>query len=379
MIGLCLSLIPVSFIISLLLTCLLIRFARPLGLLDQPGKEGHKGHRVVVPNIGGIAIFWSVVGPILAVLLTIWFIPMSYRHDLFPPVTEHIAGLRRVSPQVLGLVIALAVVHVLGLIDDRHSLGPKLKLLVQLLVAAGLAIWCDMRVLWMLGEGESGWYTAGYVISIALSITWLVVITNAFNFLDNMDGLSGGVAAIITAVYLASTLIGGQWFIAATAAMLLGGLIGFLCFNFPPARIFMGDGGSLVVGLLAAVIAVQTTYYHTDVPVPGRYWYGLLMPLLVMAIPLYDFTSVTLIRLLRGRSPFVGDHNHFSHRLVRKGLTRGRAVVVIWLCTAATAMGGIVLGSLQSWQAIIVAAQAAAVMVILALLERDTHRNDKAQ
>jgi UDP-GlcNAc:undecaprenyl-phosphate GlcNAc-1-phosphate transferase len=150
-------------------------------------------------------------------------------------------------------------------------------------------------------------------------------------------------------------------------------------FNVPPAKVFMGDGGSLVLGLLLAVISIRTTYFDTEVGTaasggakqgaPGA-WYGVLMPLMVLAIPLYDFTSVTLIRLAQGKSPFVGDQNHFSHRLVRKGLSRRAAVIVIWLCTLATGLAGVMLGSLEGWQAALAAGQTVAILALLALLER---------
>ena len=374
MIGLCLSLSLISLIISVLLTRILLRVSHRLDMLDRAGSELHKGHDGAVPNTGGMAVFWAVVGPITGIIIAVWVLPEEGWQRLLPPLAIHIDGLRQVTAQAIGVVVALAAIHTIGLLDDRRGLGPFIKLLGQVLVAGGLVIWCDMRILSMLGNVDSAWGGAGYVLSITISIAWLVTITNAFNFLDNMDGLAGGVAAIIAAVYLVATLLSGQWFIAATAALLLGGLVGFLIFNFPPARIFMGDGGSLVVGLLAAMISIQTTYYHTDEPIPGRYWYGLLMPVLVMAIPLYDCISVTIIRLMHGRSPFIGDHNHFSHRLVRKGMTRPQAVVVIWLCTAATALSGVMLGSLQTWQAIIVTAQTVTILLILALLERDSAR-----
>src|SRR5690606_21547949 len=144
------------------------------------------------------------------------------------------------------------------------------------------------------------------------------LIINAFNFLDNMDGLSAGIAMILAGLYLIITLHGGQWFVAGLCALLCGSLLAFLCFNLPPARLFMGDGGSLVVGLLMAIISVRTTYYH---PVGEYYKHGVMMPLIMMAVPLYDLFSVTIVRLSRGTSPFRGDHNHFSHRLVRLGLS----------------------------------------------------------
>jgi UDP-GlcNAc:undecaprenyl-phosphate GlcNAc-1-phosphate transferase len=271
----------------------------------------------------------------------------------------------------MAVLAAAAVFHVMGLIDDRRRLGPYSKLLVQLLVAAALAIFFDMRILMLL----DAWGAGGRGLSVAVSVLWIAAITNAINFLDNMDGLSAGVSAIIAGLYLAATLIGGQWFVAALCALLLGSLLAFLAFNFPPAKVFMGDGGSLVVGLLLAVISVRTTYVdccdaasasHSG----SRGWYGVLMPLVVMAVPLYDIASVTLIRLSQGKSPFYPDQQHFSHRLVKKGLSKRTAVMLIWLCTLATGLGGVMLGRVEGWQAALIAGQTAAVVAVLGMWER---------
>jgi UDP-GlcNAc:undecaprenyl-phosphate GlcNAc-1-phosphate transferase len=274
------------------------------------------------------------------------------------------------------------VVHVLGVYDDRRALGPWSKLGVQAAVAVGLVGFCDIRVLQFLA-GPDGWLPAGAgtAVMFTVSLLWIIVITNAMNFLDNMDGLAAGVGLVAGGLYLAATLLGGQWFVAGLAALLCGALLGFLVLNLPPARLYLGDGGSLVVGLMLAVISVRTTYAAWGTAdglapaapeagvLPGGAWYGVLMPVLVLAVPLYDFTSVTLIRLARGQSPFTGDHNHFSHRLLRRGLTKRKVLAVVLLSTLATGLGGVMLGRLDAWQAALVATQAAAVLAVLALLE----------
>ena len=369
MVVLCPLLGLVALAIALPLVALATRAGRRLGLLDQPGAEAHKRHTHAVPTTGGIGIFIAIAVPMLGIIAAAWLVPVDAWSGPLAAVAQHVEGLRRTTPQGLAILTALLVMHVVGLVDDRVRLGPWSKLAAQVAVAAVLAVAFDVRVLHVLGA----WGPAGVALSVALSILWLVAITNAFNMLDNMDGLSAGVAAIIAAVYLGATLLGGQWFVASLAALLLGALVGFLVFNFPPAKVYMGDAGSLVVGLLLAVVSVKTTYFsgisQDGLRAPGT-WYAALMPLLVMAVPLYDFTSVTVIRALQGHSPFRGDTNHFSHRLVRKGLSRRAAVLVIWLATAATALGGVTLARLPGWAAALAAAQAAAVLTLLAVLER---------
>ena len=156
----------------------------------------------------------------------------------------------------------------------------------------------DTRLLTML-DG----YAAGTWLSILITTIWFVVIINAMNFMDNMDGLSGGTAGIAASLFMIATLVNGQWFVASCLGLLVGGLLGFLYFNFPRkggATIFLGDGGSLVVGYLLAFLTARTTYMQDSAVT--SHWYAVLMPLVVLAIPLYDFVSVVLIRLSQGRT-----------------------------------------------------------------------------
>jgi UDP-GlcNAc:undecaprenyl-phosphate/decaprenyl-phosphate GlcNAc-1-phosphate transferase len=201
-------------------------------------------------------------------------------------------------------------------------------------------------------------------------VLWITAITNAFNFLDNMDGLSAGVAAVCTAAFLVTAVLIGQWFVAASLALLLGALLGFLCFNFNPASIFMGDSGSLVIGLVLGVLTIRTTYLP-----PGRDWgagwYSVFAPVVVLAVPLYDLVVVSTIRILRGKSPFVGDTNHFSHRLVARGMSKRTAVLCIYLVTAATAVAAIVLPHVQSTcAAVLIFVQTVLILGVVGILEQ---------
>jgi UDP-GlcNAc:undecaprenyl-phosphate GlcNAc-1-phosphate transferase len=357
-----LCLIGVALAISLPLTAILIRAGHRLNTLDSAGARGHvKTELRRVPNIGGIAIFAAVAIPLAGGLVALSIIGEEQWRSWLPALAEHLPRLRESMPSAWALLACLFVLHIVGLLDDRRSLPPGPKLLMQLAAAAMMTIWFDVRLLTVLGD----------VPSIAITILWIVAITNAINFLDNMDGLAAGVSAIAATMFMVATLLNEQWFIAATLALLIGGVLGFLVFNFPPAKIFMGDGGSLVIGFLLAVLTARTTFYdpaQSDYAL-GTSWYGVFMPVIVLAVPLYDFVVVTFIRLKQGRSPFLGDQQHFSHRLVERGLSRRGAVIVIWGATLITAVGGIALGSLRPWQAILVGVQTIAVLVVIALLE----------
>ncbi|MDY7110310.1 MAG: MraY family glycosyltransferase [Planctomycetota bacterium] len=362
-----LGLVLVGFLISLPVTAVLVRAGRRMKTLDTAGAAGHEktGLRAV-PNIGGIAIYLAVGLPLAGGLIVLWLIGEETWRAWLPALAEHLPRVKDSTPTAVAMLICLTALHIIGLIDDRRSLPAWPKLVVQLLAAAVMALWFEVRLLTLLGPA----------LSIIVTILWIVVITNAINFLDNMDGLAGGVSAIAAALFMTATILNHQWFIAGTLALLVGGLCAFLIFNFPPAKIFMGDGGSLIIGFLLAILTARTTFYSPgqDDYALGTAWYGLFMPIVVLAIPLYDFTTVTLIRLAQGKSPFVGDQQHFSHRLVMRGLSRRGAVIVIWGMTAATGLGGISMGRLQPWQAALVGGQVVLLLMVLALLEHASRR-----
>jgi UDP-GlcNAc:undecaprenyl-phosphate/decaprenyl-phosphate GlcNAc-1-phosphate transferase len=362
-----LGLIAIGLAISLPITALLVRLGHRAALLDTQGAKGHIKQLRRIPNIGGIAIYVAVAAPMAIGLVAIWIIDAQTLQRISPALLEHLPRLKQSTPTAMAMLACLTGLHIMGLFDDRRSLGAAPKFIVQFVAAAVMTTWFDVRLLTALDH----FLPLGEAPSIIITILWIVAITNAINFMDNMDGLAAGVAAIAGALFMIATILNAQWFIAGTLALLIGGLIGFLVFNFPPAKIFMGDGGSLVIGFLLAILTARTTYYdpqQADFALGGG-WYGVFMPVIVLAIPLYDFLSVSLIRIKQGKSPFVGDQQHFSHRLVQRGLSKPAAVIVIWGATAVTGIGGIFLGSLQAWQAILVGVQTLLVLLIIALLE----------
>lgn len=364
-----LSLAGVSFAIAWIGTFLMKRIAPRIGFVDRPG--GRKIHHNPKPLGGGVAIFLGFVLPV-AVGLTV----VALHHTAAPPNTvENSADAQRIAaywsgarerlPMVLGVIVAALLMHLLGLWDDRKALGPYVKLFIQLGVITAMVTLLNVRALTFMDSLGMGRFP-----SIALSVLWIAAITNAFNFLDNMDGLSAGVAAVCTAAFLFASISIEQWFVAAGLSLLLGSLLGFLCFNFAPASIFMGDSGSLVIGLLLGVLTVRGTYLPEGENF-GAGWYAVFAPLIVLAVPLYDLIVVSTLRLLRGKSPFVGDTNHFSHRLVARGMSRRTAVLCLYLITAATAIAAIILPHLQSpLLAKLIFLQTWLILAVVALLEQ---------
>src|SRR5687767_7943608 len=354
-----LSLSLISFAISWVATLAMKRVAPRLGLVDKPGHR--KIHKAPTPLGGGVAIFLAFALPMLGALVA--FHVITFPPDLLHP--GYARGVRDQTGLALALLGAMTVMHVMGLIDDRRALGPYVKLFVQLAVTAALVI--PFKHLWSLTALDER-LGAGGVLAVTVSVLWITAITNAFNFLDNMDGLSAGVAAVCTAAFLATALLISQWFVAASLALLLGALLGFLCFNFNPASIFMGDSGSLVIGLVLGVLTIRTTYLP-----PGRDWgagwYAVFAPVIVLAVPLYDLVVVSAIRILRGKSPFVGDTNHFSHRLVARGMSKRMAVLCIYLITAATAVAATILPHVRStFAAVLIFVQTVLILGVVMLL-----------
>ncbi len=330
-------------------------WALRVGFVDKPG--GHKRHSRPIALGGGIAIVLAVMVPVTlgAALAHYW-----QQHEVPAWLPEaartHLAGIASKFYLLLSVLAPAVLLHIVGLVDDRRALGPAAKFIAQLAAA-----------LWVSGvAGVRAVEALPMPISLAVTVVWIVLITNAFNFLDNMDGLSAGVAAIAAAIFAIASTLAGQIFVPVLAWVLVGALIGFLFFNFSPASIFMGDSGSMVVGYLLSVIAILATFYD---PGQGLAPIGVLVPLIVLAVPLYDVASVVIHRLRLGESPFRGDRRHFSHRLVRKGMTQRGAVLTIYLATAATGLPAIVLARVDTPMAILLLVQCLCVVAMIAILE----------
>jgi UDP-GlcNAc:undecaprenyl-phosphate GlcNAc-1-phosphate transferase len=268
-----------------------MRLAVSRNFLDYPG--GHKSHDTAVPYLGGVAIIGAFV--IAVVSVTVFEAPHSGRGELFI---------------VFGLAMLLSAV---GFIDDLRHVSPLWRIVTE--VAASL-------VVWSVGSGVT--VTGVEALDLGLTVLWIVGITNAFNLLDNMDGLAAGLAAISSLNIFAIAVANGQFLVAALAVGLAGCTAGFLRHNFHPARIYMGDGGALFIGFLVAYLGIKLRFES------GRVVSG-LVPVLACSAAVFDTTLVTISRLATGRSPFQGGQDHVSHRLVRLGLPVPYAVGSIYM------------------------------------------------
>ncbi|MBI4179337.1 undecaprenyl/decaprenyl-phosphate alpha-N-acetylglucosaminyl 1-phosphate transferase [bacterium] len=325
-----------GFLVTSLLTPLFIRLASRVGALDKPATR--KIHTEPRPLLGGVAIFagYSVC---FFMVRTMFMQPDSPLHTPF-----------------LGLYLTSGFLLAVGIVDDLRGMAATTKLAWQV-AAALVMIYLGVRIRFWI---DTDWLQA------LLTLAWFVIITNAFNLLDNMDGLSGGVGSLIAFVYFLLTIYAGQNDFAFILLGLSASIIGFLKYNFYPSRIFMGDAGSLFIGFNLAAVSAMVTYvgYGPAQRLP------IVTPLIIFSVPLYDTASVIFIRLTSGVSIFQADKRHFSHRLVALGMTQRQAVFVILLLTLAVGLMAVLLPKLTGAQGILVLLHTAIIFLVIALLER---------
>lgn len=286
------------FLMALSITALSIPWVRRLavrtGFVDSPTQR--KLHSTPTPLMGGVAIFGG------AMLAIIAFVPE------FPNT-------------VAGVLLSLTVVAFIGLLDDRFDLPAWTKLAAQF-VGFLILTFFDIHVKLPLPD----------ILNYVITFLWLAGISNAINFLDNMDGLSAGVSGVAAAFITLLGLQNDQFLVAGLAAAVLGATIGFLRFNFKPAQIFMGDAGALFLGFLLALLGLQLRFPANSSFVT---W---MVPIFILALPIFDTTLVVVSRLRRGVSPVTAGKDHLSHRLVQRGFSQREAVLLLYLLTGAGGM-----------------------------------------
>ena len=286
------------------------RWCLRTNLVDDPGHR--KIHATPVPLAGGFAVLTGLLLPLLfgAISLKLGIIPFSTTAAI-------VHGIDRRALE-LGVIAAGAVaITLLGWLDDRHELKALPKFLGQILIAIAVACACKRITLFVHNE----------IFSYAITVLWLLTVINAFNFMDNMNGLCAGVGALGAFFFALIAAANGEYLVALTGFLMCGALLGFLPWNFPHARAFLGDAGSHLTGYLLAVMAILPHFYNKQHQRP----FAVLAPLLVLAIPLLDLAQVSVFRTLKKKPFWIGDTNHLSHRLNRAGLNRPLAVLLLWL------------------------------------------------
>ena len=298
------------------------------GLVDDPGHR--KIHDRPIAMAGGFAVLTGLLVPAVCAWLAFhfgWFggATMIQGTGLANSFAGWLGfGFNRRGSQVAVILLGAVSMVILGWLDDKWELSPAVKFGGQLLIATAVAA-AGVRITLFVPVP---------LVNYLITVLWILTLTNALNFMDNMDGLCGGLGFVGTWCFAWGAAVQGQYLVALLSFAACGAILGFLPYNFPKASVFLGDAGSHLIGYLLAVMAILPHFYSSRNP----HALAVLKPLVVLAVPLLDLLCVVIIRW-RKRQPFyVGDTNHLSHRLVRRGLSKTGAVLTIWLLAALAGM-----------------------------------------
>jgi UDP-GlcNAc:undecaprenyl-phosphate GlcNAc-1-phosphate transferase len=343
-------------VITWLLGFVVIKLAFRFQFLDQPG--GRKAHHSAIPYGGGLMIF---LGCMLqcAVYLLIYLLNQESFQTWFPGV--HFDATIKESKGWAIFLGALAML-VLGAVDDRVGLSAQKKLGLQILITA-LTLW--------FGNLSMSFFVPNPWLGFLGTLFWVILITNAFNLIDNMDGLCGGVCLITLGLHIILLSHAGHLMVEMASIVCLSSVFAFLIFNKPPAKLYLGDSGSYFLGFLMAMLSVMATYYRE-----GQSLAGILTPVLILAVPLFDVATVLWIRTKLGQPWFQADRNHFSHRLLALGLSEWQSLAVILMLSLVCGMGGLLLGYLSNTLAWLVFSQCVMVLFVIHFLERAGQSRD---
>ena len=303
-----------------------MKLAYKTGFLDIPACEQHKQHRKATPLLGGLAMF-SAFSAAFAVLWIVWiFSGENFAAERGKQIADGLA-LMKSQASVFALCVIASVL--LGLYDDKFSMKAWKKLIGQILISLVAVLW---------GGAQITLFIPVPAVSTALTVFWFVLIFNAINFFDNMDGLAAGTALIAFFFFMIAGVVNGQYLVTLLSAVSAGTALGFLWYNKNPAKIFMGDSGSHLLAFLIAYISTKVTYFTPGVSSTKL---NIIIPLFVLAIPLLDTVTVVLIRLKNHKPIYVGDHNHISHRFWHMGLSRANAVRMVHLLSIIAGLGAL--------------------------------------
>ncbi len=318
-----------AFVIAYFSMPLVIKLAFKIGATDQP--DPRKVHVKIMPRLGGLAIFLA------------FLIPMLFIIDKEGPF--------------LGVMIGALVIFVVGILDDIYQLSAGIKLLGQI-IAAGIAIYFGVMVHFVTNPFD-GLLSLG-LLSIPVTFLWIVGVTNAINLIDGLDGLAGGVSAIAAATMGMVALLQGQVEVSLAAFVLVAAILGFLPYNFHPAKTFMGDSGSNLLGFILGCLAIMGTAKSATI-------ISLFVPIVILGIPIFD-TFFAIIRRINNKAPiFKPDKDHLHHRLLALGMSHTRCVLTIYAISGVFAGVAVALSLTTNPKAMLVLA----ILLFLVVLGAD--------
>ena len=312
-----LGLIFSGMIATIFFTIICKKLAGTIGITDDPmaHNEIHKGHKKSIPLLGGLAMFLGLFFVSLAVVI-LTFLHQKYDFKLLSELPD-IQGFIKVNPRFFWVIIGSFGALLLGLIDDLKGMKAWKKFAGQFIIA-GIAVF--------LGGIKISLFIDSQIFTNLISIFWLVLLMNSINFLDNMDGLAVGISCIAFGFFGLIAALCGQYLVGGFTFLLTGVTLGFWFFNHNPASIFMGDSGSHLLGYFLGIISASVTYFHFSSSLTK---FPILVPIFILAIPLFDTMMVVLIRTKNRKVFWKGDHNHISHRFVKMGLNRKYSVMMV--------------------------------------------------
>jgi UDP-GlcNAc:undecaprenyl-phosphate GlcNAc-1-phosphate transferase len=306
--------VAAPFVAAVLMTPLSIRVAKKIGAIDMP-KDDRRMHKQPIPRFGGLAIF--VATSLMLLIIREWVMPYISRTFPYYVHGEPYANLS-------GILVGGILIYVLGVLDDLHNLNAVLKFFCQIVIAS-ITFLLGVRIpaIRLLGLDFGGDSLGALVVSYLVTIIWIVGITNTINLIDGLDGLAAGVTVISAVAIGYSAYIQGYYTVTFVMLALAGSGLGFLPFNFFPAKTFMGDGGALFLGFMLASVSILD-------PAKGATVVAISVPVLVLGVPIFDILFAILRRVKVGRSIFSADKGHLHHQLSGIGMGQRRAVLMIY-------------------------------------------------
>ncbi len=348
----------VSGLLSAGLTFLSGKIARRFGFISVPSSRSV--HKQPTPLLGGLGIYFSLCFTILAGIFIV-------KSGLIPDFLKiYVPGIAGSMKQIAAVIIGGLAVVAFGIIDDKKGLNALQKLLLQVIA-----------IIIIFSEGiRVSLFLANPVQSFILTSFWFLLMMNGFNLMDNMDGLSAGVAFISGTILFIFAVQMQQLFVATVLAVFLGSVLGFLKHNFPHAKIFMGECGSSFLGYFLGTAAILLTFYRYE---EGQNFLPVFAPAIIFSVLFFDTLSVVWIRKKRGLPISRADKNHISHRLTGLGMTQKQAVLFIYLLTLCTGIGALLLSSLNVFGGMLVIFQVFIIIVIVGLLELTGRNREQNQ
>lgn len=305
-----------SFLTVIAVTPLVIKFAIKIGAIDKPNER--KVHTRIMPRLGGLAIFIGVI------------------------VGYFVGGVY--NEQVTGITVGAILIVLVGMLDDLYELSPKIKFLGQLIaaclvVASGLTV--ELLNIPFIGKFDVGWW------SYPITVFWIVGITNAINLIDGLDGLSAGISAIGVATIATLAGMADKALIFTLSLIILGSIIGFLFYNFHPAKIFMGDTGALFLGYAISVLSLLGLYKSVTL-------FSFVVPVIILGVPIFDTTFAIIRRIVNKKPISAPDKSHLHHRLLSLGFSHRNTVLLIYCFGIMFGVSAILFSSSTLWQSVFI-------------------------